>query len=184
MTKSIARLCASCNAINFSAYVWPPPLRHVLQTLPEIDIGTTESVRDRRHVCKLCNLITTQLDQAQSLDIVQNAGDQCRLRSARFEEEELQDHHVEAGTMRDTLGFVARCIAVDIIPVTFTGFVGPVMPDRFFKSDAANPTTRETTAQARPWILLRLQGCTNPLPTVDQLCEGPIELLAPPKHTR
>jgi hypothetical protein len=126
MTKSIARLCASCNAINFSAYVWPPSLRHVLQTLPEIDIGTTQSVRDRRHVCKLCNLIATQLDQAQSLDIVQNAGDQCRLRSARFEEEELQDHHVEAGTMRDTLGFVARCIAVDIIPVAFTGFVGPL----------------------------------------------------------
>lgn len=184
MNKSVAELCATCRAVDFTALVWPPAVRDVLQGRHGIDLGTTQSIRDRRDVCELCDLFVTWLDRADGPDIVQNAGDRCQLLSTRFEEEILQGDHMEEDVTRETTRFVARWIAVQIIPVSFTGFVGPVMPDRFYKADVANPTTREATTEARPWNLLHLQGCTNPVPTVDQLCQGPIELLPPPKRTR
>lgn len=184
MDFSTSELCGTCSAIDFAALMWSRTMNNVLVGPRSISLGTIEDIKNREYVCELCKLITTRLDWVIDPDVRQHPGDQCRLLFSKFEEEALGDKSSQVPGGKGADRFLARIVTVEIVPVSFTGFMGPMMPDRFYKAGEDNPTTRQATVQARPWTLLCLQGCTNPIPTVDQLCTGGTDLLAPPKHTR
>lgn len=184
MNDSTSELCQVCSAVDFAALVWPGPVDNALVGPEPIPLGTTQDVRNRGCTCEVCKLIAMQLDLVTDPDILQDPGDQCRLLFSKFEEETVPDRSSVDCPDPETGRFLARFVTVEIVPISFAGFTGPVMPDRFYKAGEENPTTRQATVQARPWKLFYLQGCTNPVPTVDQLCAGGPELLASPKHTR
>lgn len=183
MSAPASALCKTCGAVPFWDFVWPRSVQSVLVGPGPIPLGTIEEIRDRRLVCELCKLIAMRMDLVTDPDIRQDPGDRCRLLFSKLEEEASPDGVLHSPDDHGTSRFLARAVTVEVVPVAFTGFMGPVMPDRFY-TGVENPTTREATVQARPWILLCLQGCTNPIPTVEQLCSGDYELLGPPKYTR
>lgn len=183
MEPLISKLCPTCSAIDFPTLVWPHSVHNVLAGPDPIPLGTTEEIRDRSLVCELCRLIVVRMDQITGPDIRQNPGDQCQLQFSKLEEEVSPDGVLHSPGEHGTSRFLARAARVEVVPVTFNGFMGPVMPDRFY-TGVENPTARETTVEARPWTLLCLQGCTYPVPTVEQLCNGNYDLLDPPKCTR
>ncbi|KAF1928448.1 HET-domain-containing protein [Didymella exigua CBS 183.55] len=173
MQSALSRLCSLCNDIDFSALVWPT--LHMKQvTTAKIDLGEAQDVRARASECDFCHLIISRLDRVEDPDIEKNAHDRCWLGTKLFDSAQVVTERPGNGEM-----FEVCWLYIEIAPTTFKGFVGPIVPDIIYKPGVQNPTSSDATIQSRPWTLMHLQGCIDPIPHVDTYCQGDGLLAAP-----
>ena len=165
MLNTLSRLCTLCSSINFSALVWPT-LHGREQATDKTNLGDVRDVRARASGCEFCHLIISRLDQIQGPDIQKSPRDRCWLGTSKFFPDQLAVERSRDGNI-----FIAYWLFIEIAPITFNGFVGPCLPDRYFKPGVRNPSTEKASVQSRPWTLMHLSGCVDPVPHVDTYCQ-------------
>lgn len=186
MNSSATQLCQTCQNIEFSSLVWRTvQFREAVDSFfnrpSKIRIGSIRDVRRRSFTCGMCRVIASRLDQVDDPDTEQHPDDQCVLTTSNLS----TGRGIEDSNKPFEPYLSAKLVYVQISPAASIGFVGPVLPDRYFKDGIQNPTTKYSApAQTRPWGLMTLQACIHPVPDVDSFCREPIKLLPPAMETK